>query len=304
MKKYLKDVAVVLAVAVISTLGMQACSEEEVQGILLTLGIEDGYSEEVLVQGAAGVCESGGMCDGTVGLDPSFAKGGFEGPDDDFDALFQLISTLSWAGEGAENSFDEFNMREADFFEEAFGDDGIPVGQRVTFGPLSGASDFDPACAPGTGRVIVTISRTYEGVEGEMASKGPAEWGERIGETIRYILNVSNCEIEGDLLDDAGDSYVTLSGTVIWSYGYDEDESWSSLTGNLTVNPGVVATGESDPVWGATTRITFDASASDDNLDGFDESSGGICYDGTSASSESACDGIFVSANEVLNYWD
>lgn len=306
MERVLKKMAVLMAVVVVVVFGAQACSSDD--PFVALLGSYDGPSEASILGDFT--CSG---CDGEVEMTVSAGKGLLSG-DGDFDALVGLLYELTWGiNAGEEDVYVEYGMQLEDFFDGVT----IPEGQVVRFGPLTGAIDLSDACAPGTGVLLITTSETFEGLPPEMAgAKGPAPWGQQIADYDRYDLVLSNCQIEGNVLDymtmgiSTDNTEVTLSGrlTITQDDDYDTAEDWT-IEGLMTINPGLsepMVTGASDPtpVWGYNTPLRIDASAHASNVKGFGTYDGGACYGGTNAASDDDCDGIFIDGEEIIDFWD
>ena len=305
MKSLIQKTAMVFAVVMLSALGTQACSDEEVQGILLTLGANIDGPELAEVIGWFGC----GDCDGVVEEAASMSRDLGNG-DEDFEALVTMLSFLGYFNSSVADLEEAFDMAAEDYFDDAY-PDGIPEGQEVVFGPRSGSISLDEVCGAGTGTLIVTFTYTYEGYPAEAGVKGEEEWGDIIRETERYILSLSNCAIAGNLLHDDvkgdGNYVVTLSGTVVSTDDWIEGTSIEQeVTGLITVNPGLAETAGTDPtpVWGFNTPLRLDSRWFIDTSHGIEEEEGGACYDGPSPQSEEACgDGIFADAGDVMPRW-
>ncbi|MCB0220033.1 MAG: hypothetical protein KDH09_10095 [Chrysiogenetes bacterium] len=305
MERIFKKVVALMAVAVVVVFGAQACSSDD--PFVALLGNYDGPSESSIVGGIT--CTG---CDGEVEMTTSAGKGLPSG-DGDFDALMDLLYELTWGMSETEDIYVEYGMLLEDHFDGVT----IPEGQIVRFGPLTGTIDLSEACAPGTGVLIVTTSETYEGLPPEMAgAKGPAPWGQFIGDYDRYDLVLSNCQIEGNLLDfmtmgiSTDNTEVALSGrlTLTEEQDFEVSDDWT-FDGLITINPGLsepMVGGVSDPtpVWGYSTPLRIDASAHSSYIKGFDSYEGGACYGGTNAASAEDCDGIFIDGEEIIGFWD
>ena len=303
MRNILGKLLSLFAVVVISALGTQACSDEDVQNALISLGVIDGPTQAEVASMLEGSCESAG-CDGDVEAAGMMTRG-FEGGDGDFDVLMGLIWYFSLAIAQDGEVTDAFLEAEEDFFDTYYGGD-IPAGKEATFGPRGVTISLADACAPGTGTLVISVLESFEGYSESSAAKGSAPWGNFIYGRYIYNLSLSNCRIEGDLIDGGGNYYVSLSGSATVRNTYEEEvEETFLVNASLTINPGVTAAGEeAQPVWGASTPLRINATGYNSFMSSGDEVfTGGACYGGTSTTSSGACGGIFVSGESVINFW-
>lgn len=303
MKKQLKTGAAMLAALMVSALGLQACGSDD--PLALLLGNLDGPSAAEALAAAQNGCTS--ACDGDI-ADLTLGVKGPPPPegdiDDDYDALVSFLGSLFFWGE--EEAFIERDALLEDLYP-----DGYPDGE-FTLGPVSGVVSLADACAPGTGTVVITLKDTLEETVMMASAKGLPEGLDWVSGTETYALFLSNCTLDGDILTGVvGSETVSLSGAVTFRFsgesGKDGFEMYT-VTGSLTVNPGAVepAGGEaSATIWGYNEPLSFDVLLSSDLETAPPADGGGACYGGTDATSEEACDGIFMSGDDAFwNIWD